>query len=245
MYEHWAELYETSFGDMARRTWEKGILTDLREFGATGGRVLDAGAGTGIGGDLLHSRGAFDIVSVDGSPEMLARCRTPGPKIVADLTVLQLDGPAFDWIVAGFDTLNYLDGPGLRAFLAGAAAQLAESGRLVFDYSSPKLFRYDWDGRTADYPVGDLIFRWEHRCLADGSIESCLRCLSQGRELWSEIHRQFALDTFSIYQACRDAGLDVFRVRNLDSLQFSPASSTHVYHVLKLDRSETKARSFS
>jgi SAM-dependent methyltransferase len=105
------------------------------------GPVLELGCGTGR---VLApiARAGVAITGLDGSREMLARCRT---KLVGDLRLEQGDIRAFDLgarfalIIAPFRVIQHLTtiDDQLR-FLGAARRHLATGGRLIFDVFNPR-----------------------------------------------------------------------------------------------------------
>lgn len=83
-------------------------LVDHAPIDLAGARVLDAGAGTGVGGRAALDRGAAVVVAGDLATRML-----PGPPVLgvaADLLRLPFRDSAFDLAVAGF-TLSHVEAP--------------------------------------------------------------------------------------------------------------------------------------
>ncbi len=109
-YGKWSRIYNESIDHERRETWEKGILSELYHRGVTSGRILDAGAGTGIGAILLRELGEFSIISVDRSEEMLHEAEKYSDETyVRDLSNLGDIVDEVDFVVSGFDTINYLN----------------------------------------------------------------------------------------------------------------------------------------
>lgn len=230
-YDNWAVTYEECVHELASSTWEDGIIRELRALGVTKGRIMDAGAGTGIGCRMMRTLGDFDITAVDRSPNMLAQLRNSADRVLlADLTELPDNLGPFDIIVSGFDTLNYLSSVALSRFLSGARALLAPSAMLIFDYSTPRLLRESWKDRTYAQTLSDgreLV--WAHRWDGNGECSRTTLTLRRGDTvLWKEEHIQFAFDTYQLHQIAAAAGLRIRRMRNIDSPEFSPDADTHL-----------------
>jgi len=90
IYDNWAEDYE-------RRILSYGYSTPAVTAGFFGryvkpedGPVLDAGAGTGITGEVLAPLGYRDLVGIDISPNMLELARKKG--VYKDLRQMELGG---------------------------------------------------------------------------------------------------------------------------------------------------------
>lgn len=72
-------------------------------------RVLDAGAGTGVVGDLLRDQGAR-VTAVDLEPDMVEHLTGKGPAVLADVRRMPFSAQEFDLSVAAF-LLNHLADP--------------------------------------------------------------------------------------------------------------------------------------
>jgi 2-polyprenyl-3-methyl-5-hydroxy-6-metoxy-1,4-benzoquinol methylase len=111
-YRGVAHHYDLHGWDWYDGTYGAQLLALLRERGLpAGGRVLDAGCGTGTLA-LRFAREGFAVTGVDLSPRMIeqARSKERGSAVdwrVADLTALEL-GTSFDAIVSVADVLNHL-----------------------------------------------------------------------------------------------------------------------------------------
>ncbi len=111
----WAEDASLAYAPLARH------LVATLGGRLPGPRALDAGAGTGVAGDLLRDLGAT-VVSVDLEPDML-RHRLPvrGYAVAGDIVRLPLRSRFFDVAVAAF-VLNHV---------ADHVAALSELGRVT------------------------------------------------------------------------------------------------------------------
>ncbi|GAA3353720.1 hypothetical protein GCM10017744_008350 [Streptomyces antimycoticus] len=235
-YTQWAATYELFEGETARETWRQGIAADLAKLADGPGRVLDLGAGTGIGtrvlGELLPR---LEVTSLDRSPEMLDWGKVPKTRqIVCDMTDFRagegFPGGAFDFVVSGFDALNYLPPEALAGCLAGAADALRPGGHMVFDYSTRKVLSADW--AVLEYSQekdGHTLHRrhvWER---AHDRSRTVLTLSRGGEVLWRETHIQYVVDPFTLEEVARANGLHTVAVRNIDSDAYSPSHTTHVY----------------
>jgi SAM-dependent methyltransferase len=99
-----------------------------------GGRILDAGCGTGRVAIELARRG-FDVVGVDADPSMLARARSIAPQlrwIPADLAGPGgAPGGRFDLVVAAGNVVPFLAPGTERDVVRHLAAALTPDGLLV------------------------------------------------------------------------------------------------------------------
>jgi SAM-dependent methyltransferase len=236
-YGAWAQAYDEFEGEASADTWRRGIVAELGRLGCRADhRVLDLGAGTGMGMRLLgRAFPGVRVDSLDRSASMLARGGIPPESsIVADMADFQVTPGAYDFVVSGFDALNCLDPYRLARCLACAAAALRPGGWLVFDYSSRRMLKYDWADQRVERrgAAGRLQVRLAYEPVLDRTrVELALRGEDEaGRgEQWHETHHHYTVDPFLMEELARAAGLEVPCVRNLDGEGFSPASTTHLY----------------
>lgn len=113
-YSEWAEEYddrmESTLGYIAPRVMANRLADHMSD---TGGRVLDAGCGTGLTAHYLAGRGFERIDGLDLSPKMLARSHERGihnALIEADLTEpLPIDDEHYDAVISsGTFTLGHV-----------------------------------------------------------------------------------------------------------------------------------------
>jgi len=90
LYDSWAEDYERSvlswgYATPAVATWFLGRYVNPKD-----GMLLDAGAGTGMIGEILAPLGYRDLTGIDVSPNMLEFARKKG--VYKDLREMELGG---------------------------------------------------------------------------------------------------------------------------------------------------------
>ncbi len=90
-YDQWAETYDAEMMQTGYRHPAIGVGLMARHLPVGQGPVLDAGAGTGLTGDLLKILGFAPLVALDLSSAMLARAGDKG--IYAELHQARLGGP--------------------------------------------------------------------------------------------------------------------------------------------------------
>ena len=236
VYEQWAEVYEAFEAAAARDTWQQGVVVELQRLQCRRARILDLGAGTGIGAHVLTS--AFpgcEVLSLDRSRSMLDAGNVPeNRRVVADMSSFDVDPESFDFVVSGFDALNALDENALARCFACVAVALRPGGGFVFDYSSPKLLRHDWAGLVVEREAaaGRLVVRHHYEdALQRLRVE--LEMFVGGHSHWTEVHHHYAVGPARMDDLARAAGLVVRHVRDIDGERFSPSCGTHVY-VLEL-----------
>jgi ubiquinone/menaquinone biosynthesis C-methylase UbiE len=237
-YASLAAEYDAILGGLAKLTWQQGVIAELRRIGLPpDAAIVDLGAGTGIGGQMLGTLAAgLHRTAVDRSAAMLTKAgRHYERVVVSDIGDLVLDDATTDVVVSGFDTLNYLDPAKLAQCLRRVHRCLKPGGWLIFDYSSPQLLRHEWRQRGYVYDLPDGAVHWQHRY--EPASQCCVSVVerrdSANGVQWHETHVQYALDTYAFQDLAATAGLHVDRVRDLDGAHFSPSAHTHVWTIRK------------
>jgi SAM-dependent methyltransferase len=119
----WAETAEGRIRPLYER-----ILESLQPL--AGGRLLDAGCGSGLFAELAAQRGA-DVIGLDAAPglvEYARHRRTAAEYLVEDLERMPFGDGTFD-VVTAFNSVLYATDP--RAALTEIARVTARSGRAV------------------------------------------------------------------------------------------------------------------
>lgn len=164
-YDRMAPHYEAFVGDAEITRypeWLTGLLTLAAEHGATGGRALDVGCGTGRSLEALLAAG-FDAAGCDASARMMEIARDRVGQDV-DLDVATLPdvpaGPPLELVTAVNDIINYVAPHDLDAAIGAMAGRLAPGGVLLFDANTPLTFS-DFFGRTFCRSADELFMVWE------------------------------------------------------------------------------------
>lgn len=132
------EEYAARFEERARRGEDvHGEASFVSRYAGPGGRVLDAGCGTGRVGIRLRETG-HEVVGTDVDPSMLAVARRQAPDVpwhLADLATIgpgDLDGAdGFDVVVLAGNVVPLFEPGTLGQALRSLAGLLATGGRLV------------------------------------------------------------------------------------------------------------------
>jgi predicted TPR repeat methyltransferase len=164
-YDSMAPHYEAFVGDaevMRYPEWLAGLMALAAEHGATGGRALDVGCGTGRSLEALLTAG-FDASGCDASARMMEIARARLGENV-DLQVATLPeippGRPLHLVTAVNDILNYIAPRDLDAAISAMAGRLTSGGVLLFDANTPLTFE-SFFGRTFCRSVDGLFLVWE------------------------------------------------------------------------------------
>jgi len=183
LYQSWARRYDA---DVLNKIGYIGHIVStellLRHLPETDARILDAGCGTGLVGEILKCKGFDDVVGIDFSPSMLDQAAEKGvyrSLELADLTQdFAFDDNAFDAIIcAGTFTCGHI-GPDA----------LIEMVRVckIGGYISFTVREHEWDGAPYAEIIAKLKQDGRWRCVeqiyTDYNLNegvSCRLCLFQ------------------------------------------------------------------
>lgn len=184
--------------------------------------VLDLACGTGTMTALLTERG-YELIAVDGSPDMLAEAREKAEDLKGEPPVfLNQDMPALDLYgtvdaaVCCLDSLNYLISPkDVQKTFQRLHLFIAPGGLLVFDVSSPEKLR-SLDGQVFLDETEDVYCVWRAEFEKRSGICSYWMDLFTRRAdgTWDrkgEEHRQRAYEVDQLRQWLLEAGFTHIR----------------------------------
>jgi SAM-dependent methyltransferase len=236
IYHELASFYEAFEGEMSRWTWRHGIVAELGKLGCCNHRILDLGAGTGIGRRLMADRfPECRVMSLDQSQTMLDFGQIPEEfRIIDDMSRFDTERAGYDFVVSGYDALNYLSEHELQSCLQCVASALKPSGKMIFDYSSRKLIKYDWGKLRVERTAAgvQLTSIHDYDAMLDRTRVKLL-ITRNGQEIFTETHHHYSIDPYLLHELASTAGLSVQYVRDIDRQEFSPSSTTHVYVIEK------------
>jgi len=143
-YDDFAPIYNRYWGEYFLDDAKEGVADVLLTRLPRGGRVLDLCCGTGQTAAWLNACG-FQVVGLDGSPEMLrfARENAPAARLVcADARDFSLDRPV-DGVLATFDSINHFETIGeIEQVFACVFRALEPGGWFLFDFNTEAGFEY-------------------------------------------------------------------------------------------------------
>lgn len=143
-YEALARVYDQLTGDVGYQKRADYLEKLFQKSRIPVHTVLDLACGTGAMTAALTERG-YELIGVDGSPDMLAAAREKASDLTGiapvflnqDMTALDLYGTV-DAAVCCLDSLNYLTNPrDVRRTFRRLRLFVAPGGLLVFDVNSP------------------------------------------------------------------------------------------------------------
>jgi malonyl-CoA O-methyltransferase len=155
-YELWAESYPASAHNPLMRTEHDVVASLLAQVRAR--RALDVGTGSGRYLPLLAKTGATQILGIDWSRAMLARCRAdstsawtaPPPLVCGDACRLPFHSGAFDVVNASLMVGDVHD---LAGWAREMSRMLAPGGHLIYSDFHPSWARHGWQ-RTFRHESG-------------------------------------------------------------------------------------------
>ena len=176
-----ADVYDELVDWAPYESWVSGLDGAVRNLGVgPGDWVLDAACGTGLSLLPWLARG-YNVVGVDASETMLARCRERLAEAGRDAALMRQDllaldpGREFDLAVCMHSGLDYiLDDADLEAAFRSLRGCLRAGGLLAFDkcLDEPAFYRADYsDWRRLSCGHAQFDYRWnrtrrllEQRC---------------------------------------------------------------------------------
>ena len=160
------DSYDARWSDLAAAGenihGEADLVTHL--LGQPGGRILDAGCGTGRVAVELSRRG-FDVEGVDADPDMLATAKGKAPELAwhhGDLASLGGAAPGpFDLALLAGNVMIFLEPGTEQTVLAACRDRLRPGGLLVagFSLQADRLTLADYDAMAATVGLR-LHSRW-------------------------------------------------------------------------------------
>ena len=176
----YAGAYAERFDAVADRPDAHGEADFVASLLAPGGRVLDAGCGTGRVAARLAQQG-FDVAGVDVDDAMVAQAQARWPDLpwtVSDLGALTAPATPHDVVVMAGNVVPFIEPDDLAATLRALAEQLTPGGLLVAGFGTDR----------AHLPAGAPLVplrAYDEACVAAG-LALVERHAGWGREPWPE-----------------------------------------------------------
>lgn len=235
-YEHLSAVYDRLLYDVSGSEW----VAYLRQLMPEGGpqKLLEYACGSGrLTQEFL--RNGHAVIGVDRAEGMLsqaaAKLRPLGPRLqlaCADMTDFRLIEPV-DAAVCGMDAVNYLtDEEQLRAFFAGAAANLRDGGTFLFDISTPHRLKTTL-GDEFYYDDGDeqTLFWQNHYDEQSGLLEMTLTIFLLKGSLYDrfdEVHVLRPWTEAEIRKGLEEAGFTDIEVFAFGTMEPPAADSSRI-----------------
>ncbi|MBR2188129.1 MAG: class I SAM-dependent methyltransferase [Eubacterium sp.] len=236
-YTQFAEVYDLFMDNVAYDQWSGYLVKKLRELGIHEGIVCELGCGTGSMTELLAEAG-YDMIGIDGSPEMLEIALEKKLASGYDILYLLQDMRAFELygtvraVVSVCDSLNYLLEPGdLRQTFRLVNNYLDPGGYFIFDMNTPARYEAIGDCTIAENR-DEGSFIWENLYDPETKINEYLLTLflpeeaeravgapgreadiqGEGQEVLyrkaEELHTQRAYTSREVKELLEEAGLE-------------------------------------
>ncbi len=180
-YDTIAEQYAADyFDELARKPFDRDLLTKFAQLIPPGGKVCDMGCGPGHVARYLAGLG-LDVLGVDVSQSMLAVAQKLNPNLQfkqGDILQLQFADESFAGIAA-FYSLIHIDRPRVPQVLGELFRVLAKGGRMLvaFHAGEGEVHREEFHGHTVSFHasffgIGELEgFLQEAGFLVEESID--------------------------------------------------------------------------
>ena len=166
-YQSFARVYDLFMDDVDYGTWSRFLTEKLKKYGIRDGLVLDLGCGTGKMTELLSAAG-YDMIGVDGSPDMLEEAQEQKLESGRDILYLLQDMREFELygtvraVVSCCDSLNYiLEREELLEVFRLVNNYLDPGGLFCFDFSTEEQYRQIGEDTIADSRE-EGSFIWEN-----------------------------------------------------------------------------------
>ena len=233
-YAGWADRVEDAF----RRHYPGGVEA-----------VLDLGCGSGRMTVELARRG-YDMIGVDGSPEMLSAARDASEAagvadrclwLRQDLTAFELYGTV-EAVVCCLDTLNHLTTyPDLRACLSLVHNYLVPGGLFLFDLNSREKFETAYADNVYTFESEDAFCIWQNTYRPRTHIADFYVTIfeqgSDGRYLRTdELTRERMYPTSSVLRELRAAGFTPLAVGGSPYENGGDAGADRLYFLARAEK---------
>ncbi len=196
--------------------------------------VLDLACGTGSL-SLELARLGYDVIGVDGSPDMLAEAMEKKLRQQADVLFLcqDMDGldlyGTVDAAVCALDSLNHITDAGtVQQVFDRVSLFLAPGGVFLFDVNSLYKHREILAGQTFVYDFGDLYCVWQNACEDGETVDISLDIFAQeegeGYQRYTESFSERAYSHEQILEFIEKSGMKLLAVYGDDT--FNPPAGT-------------------
>ena len=250
IYSLLAPYYDVFNGDLDYRAWGDSIEEAFSRYRPEGTpSVLDLGCGSGRMTVELARRG-YDMVGVDGSPEMLSVAREVAEEagvlpqclfLLQDLCSFELYGTV-EAVVCCLDTLNHLTSyRDLRACLSLVHNYLVPGGLFLFDLNSRKKFETVYADNVYTYETEDAFCVWQNEYRPKSSLADFYVTVFEREEDGSYLRsdavtRERMYPTESILRELRAAGFTPLSVGGAPYTDTLVGDEDRLYFVARAEK---------
>lgn len=196
--------------------------------------VLDLACGTGSL-SLELARLGYDVIGVDGSPDMLSEAMEKKLQQQADVLFLCQDMDELDLYgtvdaaICALDSLNHITDSGtVQRVFDRVSLFLAPGGVFLFDVNSAYKHREILAGQTFVYDFGDLYCVWQNACEDGETVDISLDIFAQeegeGYRRYTESFSERAYSHEQILEFIEKSGMKLLAVYGDDT--FAPPAET-------------------
>lgn len=215
-----AGVYDHIMWTVPHSAWLSRIERDLRDRRKRPRSVFDIACGTGLGTEILYTRGYRPVFGADLSSEMIAIARNKATKSSyaidyfvqnAEETSLP-DGGTVDLVTCLFDALNYVTTlDGLHRVFSSVASTLHKGGVFAFDLNAPYALRQGLFNQ--EDTIGNVRHEWksvwdEESRLCTVNMDFWRTNPDGSEDVFSEQHVQRAHTKDEVRDGLRNAGFN-------------------------------------
>lgn len=255
-YQSFASVYDLFMDNVPYEEWCEYIKSLLKEYGITGGLVLDLGCGTGKMTRLLLASG-YDMIGVDNSEEMLeiardaeysvtdGECADTAEDTPKDILYLLQDMREFELfgtvraVISICDSMNYiLDENDLREVFRLVNNYLDPEGIFIFDLNTVYKYRDMLGETTISENRDEGSFIWDNYYDKDEQINQYdltlfIREKDDLYRKYEETHFQRAYELDIIKQLLMEAGMEFVAAYDAFTREPVRADSERIYVIAR------------
>lgn len=213
-----AGVYDHIMWTVPHSAWLSRIERDLRDRRKRPRSVFDIACGTGLGSEILYSRGYRPVFGADLSPEMISVARNKAAKTSLEIDYFVQnaeetslpDGGTVDLVTCLFDALNYVTTlDGLHRVFESVARTLNIGGVFAFDLNAPYALRQGLFNQ--EDTIGNVRHEWkatwdEESRLCTVNMDFWRTNPDGSEDVFSEQHIQRAHTKDEVRDGLRNAG---------------------------------------
>lgn len=215
----------------------------FQKFGQSKGILLDLACGTGSLSEVMAELG-WDVIGVDGSPEMLTAAMEKkalsGKDILylcQDMRELDLYG-TIDGCICALDSINHVrQAKDVQRIFDRVALFLAPGGLFLFDVNTPYKHEQILSNQTFVYDMDEVYCVWQNSPCKNGVVHITLDLFAQDEDgRYFRETDQFAERAYSDRQIRRflqNAGLELLACYGDDSFSEPQADTQRLIYVAR------------